>query len=237
MERQIFLVMALILVVALTWVDAAKAQKTYSLSVSRHRSVPLLSEDEVDRILADASKTLQKNSGHVRPPENVGCNVTFTLKGPVRTFGSPETPAKVDEHHIEAVHRVDSDVTGVDFHVQVVDEITNFCRVPGLGFAGCSYPPEFHSIIVVHPKRHINPSDPKGPRLAEFPDHLLWAHEFGHLTGLGHRIAPRALMTPCALNEQFSDPTDTLAEVTQGECNCMLSGLNSCPLPDPLGCP
>jgi hypothetical protein len=44
------------------WVEAASAQKTYSLSVSRHRPVPALSEGEVKGILADASKLLQKKS-------------------------------------------------------------------------------------------------------------------------------------------------------------------------------
>src|SRR5215475_9951887 len=109
----------------LLWVGAASAQATsppkeYSLSVSRHIAVPDLSVADVNRILADASKMLQTNPGHA-------CNVKFTLKGSIGTFGSPNTPtenirAKVDADHIEAVHSVDSGMDS-DFHVKVVEEI------------------------------------------------------------------------------------------------------------------
>jgi hypothetical protein len=226
----------------LLWADAAGAQsRTYSASVSRHRDTPTLSVEEVKSILADASKMLQKNSRQKRDTDddNVKCNVTFTLKGPIRTFASPDTPAIVDKPDIDSVHRVDSDVRGVDFHVQVVNKIINFCRVPdrpgGLGFNGCSFPLNFRSIIVVHPKMHTDVANPSGPALAKFPDHLLWAHEFGHLTGLGHRNHSRALMTPCSLAE-FSNIPDTQVQVTRNECRCLLGGLGSCPLPEPVGC-
>jgi hypothetical protein len=109
---------------------------------------------------------LQKNSHH-NSDDDVACNVTFKLKEPIRTFGSPDTPEVVDEDHIEAVHRVDSDVAGVDFHVKVVKEI-DFCRQGLIGpFQGCSYsPPDFRSIIVVHPKLHQGPN---GPRYPDYP--------------------------------------------------------------------
>jgi hypothetical protein len=134
---------------------------------------------------------------------------------------------------------VDSDVGGVQFHVQVVDKITDFCRVHSpLGFNGCSFPPDFRSIIVVHPRRHTDPDNPSGPPLRKFPDHLLWAHEFGHLTGLGHRNDRRALMTACPLNVVFSGVPDTRVQVNRNECSCLRSGLGSClPLPPALGCP
>jgi hypothetical protein len=53
----------------LLWVEPAGAQKTYSLTVSRHPDVALSAAD-VDKILADASKMLQKTSEHRRllPP-------------------------------------------------------------------------------------------------------------------------------------------------------------------------
>ncbi len=117
-------------VAVLMWVEAASAQKTYSLSVSRHRAVPALSEGEIKAILAGASKMLQKNSGH-NDDDDVACNVAFTLKGPIRTFGSADTPEVVDKDHIAAVHRVDSNVAG-DFHVKVVEEITVLQAGPAL---------------------------------------------------------------------------------------------------------
>jgi len=228
------LIAGVLSIAALMWVDVASAQKTYSVSVSHHRDAPL-SEAEVRRILADASKMLQKNSRH-NGDDDFACNVTLTLKDPVRTFGSPNLPAMVDKDHIDAVHRVDSDVGDVDFHVKVVKKITNFCRVSSEnGFHGCSYPPNFRSMIVEHPTTHTDPVKPdRDLPEGKLPDHLLWAHEFGHVTGLGHRDKPLALMTPCDLSIQFSGVSDARVQVTRRECRCMLSGVGACPLPDPL---
>jgi hypothetical protein len=219
---------------ALIWVEAATAQKTFSLSVSHHTAVPPLSEEEVKRILADASKMLQKVS-------HSDCNVTFTLSGPIRTFPRPDMPAPdepiVKRNNIAAFHRVDSDVTGTDFHVKVVKEI-RFCRPdlpnPNGLFEGCSFlRPVSRSIIVVHPKFHKNPHDLDGPPLSDYPDHVLWAHEFGHLTGLPHRRARLALMTPCSLTE-FTDP-NTRVRVNRAECRRFRSGPGA-PPPRPIGC-
>jgi hypothetical protein len=215
----------------LMWVEAARAQQTYSLSVSRHRAVPALSDGEVKRILADASRMLQKNPRQ-GADDDVACNVTFTLKGSVGTFASPNTPV-VDRDNIDAVHRVDANVAGVDFHVKVVKEI-NFCRpdLPAEPFVGCSFsPPDFRSMILVHPKLH---KDAQGRTLSRYPDHLLWAHEFGHLTGLGHRDDDQlALMTRCPLNTQFFNVSDARVRVNSQECRRLLAGPGVRP-PDPV---
>jgi hypothetical protein len=216
----------------LMWVEAASAQQTYSLSVSRHRAVPALSDGEVKRILADASRMLQKNPRQ-DGDDDVACNVTFTLKGSVGTFASPNTPV-VDRDNIDAVHRIDANVAGVDFHVKIVKEI-NFCRpdLPAEPFVGCSFsPPDFRSMILVHPRLH---KDAQGRTLSRYPDHLLWAHEFGHLTGLGHRDDdPLALMTRCPLNTQFSNISDARVRVNSQECRRLLAGPGVRP-PDPVG--
>jgi len=210
----------------LMWVETATAQKSYSLSVSGHSAVPALSEGEVKAILADASKMLQENS-------DFACNVTFRLKGPVGTFTSPDTPV-VDRDNIDAVHRIDANVAGVDFHVKIVKEI-NFCRpdLPAEPFVGCSFsPPDFRSMILVHPRLH---KDAQGRTLSRYPDHLLWAHEFGHLTGLGHRDDDQlALMTRCPLNTQFSNVSDARVRVNSQECRRLLAGPGVRP-PDPVG--
>jgi hypothetical protein len=214
-------------------VGAASARSTYSVGVSVPSKLPALGEHEVKEILADASKMLQKNSGHVDTDDDVACNVAFTLKGSVGKFGSTDTPEIVDRDHIDAVHRVDSDRTDVDFHVKVVEKI-NFCRpgISALFFDGCSFsPPGFRSIIVVHPKMH---KDRFGQAVANFPNHLLWSHEFGHLTGLGHRDDDqRALMTRCDLRTQFSNVSDVRVRVKPDECRRLLSGPGS-PPPEPL---
>jgi hypothetical protein len=73
---------------------------------------------------------------------------------------------------------------------------------------------------------------PEGP---DYPDHLLWAHEFGHLTGLGHREssdeagAPEhdqdALMTRCDLASQFPTPAaQSKAQVSKDECRSLRAG-------------
>jgi hypothetical protein len=217
---------------ALTWADAASAQATYSTSVSRHRDIPAISEAEVKSILAKASKMLKKDASH-NDDEDVGCDVNFTFQGPVRTFTLPGG-AIVDQHNIEDVHDVDSTVAG-DFHIKLVKEI-HFCRPdvpagPGARFDGCSYRVrDARSIIAVHPQLH---KDGHGNPVPNYPDHLLWPHEFGHLTGLGHRQNHGiALMTACSV-AGFKIPA-TCVRVSRAECNSMLSGPGKSPSP-PFG--
>jgi hypothetical protein len=218
---------------ALMWSEVATAQKTYSLSVSRHTAVPL-SEDEVKGILDRASQVLQSSS-------HPDCNVTFTLKGPIRKFPPPDVPFPAPDEpivtmdNIKAVHRVDSKVADVDFRVKIVKEI-RFCRPdirhPHGQFDGCSFfPDDSRSIIVVHPKFHKDPHNLHGDPLRNYPDHLLWAHEFGHLTGLKHRRARFALMTPCSLTEV----PDNRVRITARECRKFRSGPGA-PPPPPIAC-
>jgi hypothetical protein len=201
----------------LTWVEPATAQSTYSVSVTRHsdRDVPDLNESQVKAILARASHMLRKDS--TRNDDDVSCDVTFTLKGQVGTFASPKTPV-VDQDNIGAF--LNSNVAGADFHVKIVKEI-KFCR-PGLpagSFAGCSFsPPDFRSMVLVHP-------DLLEDAHGRYPDHLLWAHEFGHLTGLPHRDDDElALMTRCDLRTQFSNVSDARVRVNARECRKLLAG-------------
>jgi hypothetical protein len=218
-RRKMRIVASILSLAALMWVESATAQSTYSVSVSRHRDVPDLTERQVKAILARASNMLRKDSTH--NDDDVSCDVTFTLKGRVGTFASPETPV-VDENNIKAF--LNSNVPGADFHVKIVKEI-KFCR-PGLpagSSAGCSFsPPDFRFMVLVHPKLH---KDAQGHALSAYPDHLLWAHEFGHLTGLGHRDDDElALMTRCPLNTQFSNVSDARVRVNARECRKLLAG-------------
>src|SRR3981189_500351 len=104
------IIVAVLFLAVLVWTEPANAQKTYSVSISRHSDVAL-TEEEVKKILDGASKLLQQNRGYK-------CNVAFPPQGPVRTFASPD---KVfGDLDIDELHRVDADVAGVDFHVKVV---------------------------------------------------------------------------------------------------------------------
>jgi len=192
---------------ALLWVEPAGAQhagarKEYSLTVSVHDDVrPRLSDREVRELLKGASELLKSNH----------CDVTFKLKGTVQTFASPSTPAVIrTAAQRDAVHEVEADV-------KVVKDI-RFCR-PDLGnlFNGCAFPPSkgSKSIIVTHARAKTAPLRS-----------ILWAHEFGHRTGLQHRAASDALMTACP--NLSGDET----EVNQDECHCFLLGPGGCTKPD-----
>jgi hypothetical protein len=202
--------------------EPASAQTTYSVSVSHHSDLPALSETQVSEILANASKLLQK-PGQADTAEDVQCNVAFTLKGPIRTFSSADKVVNGDLD-IAELHRIDSQLD-VDFRIKVVQEI-GFCRKTSGTFNGCAYPIESRSIVIVHPQLQ---KDQNGQLVADYPNHVLWAHEFGHLTGLGHRRDDKALMTCGGI-------TRSSVRVQPNECRCLLGGLGSCKLPPPLFC-
>jgi hypothetical protein len=154
-------------------ITPASAQVIYSLKVSRHPSVSF-NVQKVDRILADASKMLQK-----------ACNVALQRIGPMQVL-SANTPAVIkDQTDRDAVHAENPGPDPKVISVKIVKKI-EFCRPQqGNSFAGCSWPHSFHSIIVVANEK--------------FPQ-LVWPHEFGHHTGLWHRKGLNdALMSPCPL--------------------------------------
>jgi hypothetical protein len=194
---------ALVCFALLVWVAPASAQSTYPLKISHHRSVEV-SRQAIDKILASASRMLKKAPGHVDRTDNVACRVTFSREGPLSVFASRHTPAVINtEADVDAVHSEPSDI-------KVVEEI-NFCKGMTGRFAGCSWPNERRSIIVT-PGRFR---------------HLVWAHEFGHLTGLKHRGEPRSLMTICPLAADQ-------VQVSRHECDCFLSGMGTCMItPEP----
>jgi hypothetical protein len=221
------IIMAVLSLALLIWTDPASAQKVYSATVSVHTGVDGLNTgadeltvDQVEKILDDASKLLQK-AGHPDTDEDdVPCNVTFSLKGPIGTFASPNDPVLFNQSEIDAVHSVNSH-QDADFHIRVVRSIM-FCRKSPDAFRGCAYPPESRSIIVVHPKMHQG-----------VPAHILWAHEFGHLAGLDHqKYADKALM-------KCGGVSSASVRVNRRECRCLLDwkGPQACNLSQqPIWC-
>jgi hypothetical protein len=134
------------------------------------------------------------------------CKLTLKRKGAIRRFASSATPGVIEtEADRDAVH-------GERFDVKIVPDI-NFCRVHG-NHAGCAWdPPQRRSIIV-----KLQPTARESGRL--------WAHEFGHRTGLWHRNGETALMTPCALEPRHK-------EITDEECECFRGGPKFCKDPEP----
>jgi hypothetical protein len=218
------IVMAVLSLALLIWAGPASAQARITASVSIHKTLPPLSRQEVRKILHDASHAPRKGNGQA-------CVVPFKLKGNIGRFGSAvasdpndPTPAIIaNEKQKDAVHMVDSQ-KHARFHIKIVEAI-NFCippGAPGASFNGCAFHAQHRSIIVVHPAKH---------GVANFPDHVLWAHEYGHLTGLSHRTmaAPQALMTGCSV-------TPTSVQVTNKECRCLRLGPRGCGFPTPRPC-
>jgi hypothetical protein len=179
-------------------VDPASAQRTttYSLTISHHRELKL-SAPLVDEILVEASNVLKT------------CNVSFRRKGEVGVFADAplriESPDDRDDVHKEP------------FDVKVV-EFIGFCRIE-TGHRGCAWDPPSgekeprkRSMII---KRDVfNREDAK-------LGGIIFAHEFGHRTGLWHRNVKNALMSPCTLEHDD-------VQVTDKECACFRGGPGFC---------
>jgi hypothetical protein len=199
---------AMLLLALLPWVEPASAQKQkeYSLTVSLHEEVRhALTQKDIQNILENASKLMRFRTNK--------CPVKFKLKGPIQTFTSKPI---TDVSTLEAVHSVDADV-------KVVRRIY-FCRngydEEGT-YSGCAWRPD--------------PLLPKTVIVSTFTaaHQHVWVHEFGHTTGLPHRIDDeKALMTACPI--KLSN-----WRINQDECSCLLKGPGKClHLNDPIiACP
>jgi hypothetical protein len=210
---------AILLLSLASWAKVAGADeiKTYQLTISIHPAVrPQLKLDEIKDILKGASDILQ---GHTSITPHNNCKVAFEFKGFVPFPAS--APARVtNATELEQVHEVPADV-------KVVQSIT-FCvgEARPNGFAGCAWRPENRKRTVIVARDGFLPglSSPQGGGIGP----VLWAHEFGHTTGLIHRYHKgilsdsENLMTPCEL-EVVSQP------INDDECAHFLKG----PVPPP----
>jgi hypothetical protein len=187
---------AILLLGLLLLVDPASADKLkiYPLTVSIHAEVnPPPTPDAIEQVLKLASDLLQQAPN--------SCGVGFKLRGPITTFTS--APASInDAAALEAVHRVPADV-------KIVKEV-NFCiNGPQNGLVGCSWRPNGRPKTVIVTTRMMGVGI----------EPVLFAHEFGHVTGLLHRndADGEALMTPCGL-EAFN------RHVNKDECRHFRAG-------------
>lgn len=179
----------------LLWVEPAGAQKVYSLTVSIH-------EKARPALTEQKVEQILARASQLLQQNKYSCNVTFKLNGPIRTFSDAPNVIKT-ESDLEAVHRESADV-------KVVQDI-QFCKNKG-SFVGCSWRRDGPKTMIVTQKM---------PDVA----YVIWAHEFGHTTGLQHRTGMNVLMTPCNL---FFNTI----ELNSNECDCFLAGPGGCSIPD-----
>lgn len=152
-----------------------------------------LSEVEADGILAEMSNVLR----HFDGPDDIECNAAFCRDGAVEEYA-------IDDGVIDSEAEMNA-VAAVPQDIKVARNIL-FCG--GLGaFNGCRVGNTF---IVRRLSSGISAVDG-----------INWAHEYGHVRGLGHRVPddPNALMTNGTL------PVSN--RVNPRECTAFRSGFSS----------
>jgi len=180
---------------------------THWLTVSIHPDVsPPMYQQEVEGILKGASDILQGRTP-ITPHNN--CKVEFKFKGFIPFPQSLPADIK-NETDLEKVQEVPADV-------KVVNSITYCAEEPQKnGVLGCAWRRDVklpRTVIVT--RWGSAPGDGIAP--------VLWAHEYGHTTGLNHRYHKGVLsysenlMTPCEL-EVVSQP------INDDECDHFLKG-------------
>lgn len=181
--------------------SSALAQATHPVDVSRHASVTITNA-AVDAILAEGSAALQADDDFAPGTEDAPCDTTLARSGSVTLFQSAATPAN------PATRAAILQVLAEPAFVKVVASI-GYCDQAAT-FHGCASRPG-HTIAVVHPGLTRG---------------LVWAHEFGHSTGLAHRGSNRELMRGDLSSSQQNF-------VNASECASFLQGAPEALVPGP----
>jgi hypothetical protein len=146
-------------------VDGGGGGVVHRLQISRYTTAALTNAD-ADRILGDATTVLRTSDG----PDDVATDATMQRNGDVTTFtagdGSIDSSAEFGT------------VIGLPGQVKVVNQI-NWCGSLIPNVIGCA-PVPGGSLAVV--------------RFTANLEGILWAHEYGHNKGRGHRDDPNAVM-------------------------------------------
>ncbi len=162
--------------------------KSKQITVSRHNTVAL-TNNRVDTILDDATMVLMDDAGS----GDVSCFVTLARSDSVKVFntgdGSINTSAELQA------------IFGLAGNVKVVDDV-DFCEGRfNTSFIGCG---------------RISNNSFITERFTASLEGILWAHEYGHNTGLRHRDTTNN-------NVMFRSIGANRTRINQTECNSFRS--------------
>ena len=181
-------------------VDTSTNGAESGLSYANHASLNVsgMTNERLDTVLGLATMavgTVNFLAGPTVPEDDVGCCMTFVRDGAGGTFGVPDDGLDIIDSEDE-LNDVLRDRTG---RVKVVRQI-NECGGSGSNIIGCAYTPG-GSITVARVTWNAT------------NEGLVWVHEYGHNTGLGHNsISNNYLMFA-------SSSVGRNNGLTQAECN------------------
>lgn len=153
--------------------DPSGSSHRLALSYANHVDVNSpIGDAQVDALMVSASETMAVETDG----SDTACCIELVRSGSGTTWGSPGDGLDV----IESSSEISSALSDNTARVKVVDVI-GWCSGPGSNIIGCGNTPG-DGIVVV--------------RLSNaFSEGLLWAHEFGHNTGLGHNGSSGFIMS------------------------------------------
>jgi hypothetical protein len=151
-------------------VDGNSVGHLSGLTYANHVSVPVpMTDSTLDSGLGWASEL----AGRADFSADVGCCIRIARSGGARSFGTAGDGLDVVDSELKLLAVADNPVA----RVKVV-RLINWCGSAGTNIVGCAYQPGDGMVVV---------------RLGS-NEGVLWMHEYGHNTGLGHNADDRYIM-------------------------------------------
>ena len=184
------------------FIPGGRPNLTYATGINyaNHIAVPnKMTNEQLDRVLRIGTEVV----GREDYPGDVACCVTFERDGPAWTITEPGTDYITDS--LDLILIMGDPLT----RVKIVNAI-HWCGAPVLNALGCSTVGTPTMVLVRG----------SGP----FDEALLWMHEYGHNTGLGHYTDRSLIMYQYLAGG--SGLTQAHCEIFQApKCNCSVAGL------------
>lgn len=177
-----FLISVLLLVMALISIgqdcdendDGLDIVQTHQLQVRNH-ILAFINDAAADQIIDDMAEVLQTDDG----ANDIACGVDFARSGNVTSFVVVPGGSFMTNFGILATNADVTAVNALPGNIKVVTQIQACGGLVSPNIIGCA-PVPGNSLVVV--------------RFTAAQEGILWAHEFGHNQGLGHRNANNAVM-------------------------------------------